>query len=152
MSLFCLLDIVVSSHWCKQKVDASINPFKHCLYSVSSRHQRDRILQAAALKQPQQELQPADSAFVIRPFRLFDHCEKYKAGVWSTWTFISLSVSQILTTRTSPDVMRRPVSCSQSTTMPAPANTDDISTRCNRETRCEHTHTFTSGKHQHPLM
>lgn len=37
-----------------------------------------------------------------------------------TWTFISLSVSQILTTRTSPDVMRRPVSCSQSTTMPAP--------------------------------
>lgn len=39
----------------------------------------------------------------------------------STWTFISLSVSQILTTRTSPDVMRRPVSCSQSTTMPAPA-------------------------------
>lgn len=38
----------------------------------------------------------------------------------STWTFISLSVSQILMTRTSPDVMRRPVSCSQSTTIPAP--------------------------------
>ncbi|TNN40298.1 hypothetical protein EYF80_049545 [Liparis tanakae] len=29
----------------------------------------------------------------------------------------------ILTTRTSPDVMRSPVSCSQSTTMPAPADT-----------------------------
>lgn len=37
-----------------------------------------------------------------------------------TWTFISLSVSQIRITRTSPDVIRRPVSCSQSTTMPAP--------------------------------
>lgn len=37
-----------------------------------------------------------------------------------TCTFISRSVSQIRMIRTSPEVMRSPVSCSQSTTIPAP--------------------------------
>ena len=37
-----------------------------------------------------------------------------------TCTFISRSVSQIRMIRTSPELMRRPVSCSQSTTIPAP--------------------------------
>lgn len=43
--------------------------------------------------------------------------------VWDgvlTCTFISRSVSQIRMIRTSPELMRRPVSCSQSTTIPAP--------------------------------
>lgn len=40
-----------------------------------------------------------------------------------TCTFISRSVSQIRTIRTSPELMRSPVSCSQSTTIPAPGET-----------------------------
>lgn len=40
-----------------------------------------------------------------------------------TCTFVSRSVSQIRTIRTSPELMRRPVSCSQSTTIPAPGET-----------------------------
>lgn len=41
-----------------------------------------------------------------------------------TCTFVSRSVSQIRTMRTSPELISRPVSCSQSTTMPAPRETE----------------------------
>lgn len=83
--------------------------------------------------------------------------ERCARCMMSTWTFISLSVSQILMTRTSPDVMRRPVSCSQSTTIPAPTTRDDtavtIHSRHTKKT-CTNisTHTHPQNIHQHGLL